>query len=81
MCGARRARMRLRQALLIKPVKVFHQLIKALALMALHLARTAARFVGHFQTMLRRQLFDALDKFQSIVIHQKVDSVAVRATA
>ena len=31
--------------------------------------------------MLRRQLFDALDKFQSIVIHQKVDSVAVRATA
>ncbi len=48
--------------------------------MAFDLGRPGARFVRHFQPVHGRQLFDGFDKLESVVIHQKVDGVAVRTT-
>ena len=65
---------------MIERAELLHQLVQALALMAFDLGWPGARFVRHFQPVHGRQLFDGFDKLEPVVIHQKVDGVAVRTT-
>lgn len=79
MIGLRRRR-RL-QRLLVKAAELVHQLIQTLSLMALLLIRAGAGFIRHFQAVLGDQFLDGFNELQPIVIHQKVDGVAVGAAA
>ncbi|MNC09583.1 hypothetical protein D3C75_572080 [compost metagenome] len=49
--------------------------------MALNLTGSVACFIGHFKVVHGSQLFDGFNELELVVVHQKVDGVAVRATA
>jgi hypothetical protein len=54
---------------------------KALPLMALYLTGATACFIRHFKVVHCGQFFDGFNELELVVVHEKVDGVAVRATA
>ena len=48
--------------------------------MALYLTGATACFIGHFEVVHCGQFFDGFHKLELVVVHKKVDSVAMRAT-
>jgi hypothetical protein len=49
--------------------------------MALYLTGSAACFIRHFKVVHGGQLFDGFHELELVVVHQEVDSVAVRTAA
>ncbi len=49
--------------------------------MALYLAGAVACLIGHVKIVHGGQLFDGFNELELVVVHQKVDGVAVCATA
>ncbi len=49
--------------------------------MPFYLARSITCFIGHFKVVHGGQLFDGFDELELVVVHQKVDGVAVRTAA
>ena len=49
--------------------------------MALYLAGSVACFIRHFEVVHGGQLFDRFHELELVVVHQEVDSIAVRPAA
>ncbi len=49
--------------------------------MALYLAGSVACFIRHFKVVHGGQLFDRFHELELVVVHQEVDSIAVRPAA
>ena len=48
--------------------------------MALYLTGATACFIGHFKVVHCGQFFDGFHKLEFVVVHEKIDGVAMRAT-
>lgn len=49
--------------------------------MALYLAGSVACFIRHFEVVHGGQLFDRFHELELVVVHQEIDSIAVRPAA